>query len=196
MVLYCGTFGLLNKVEYLADVAAEVNTIDPEIRFLAVGSGAGLETVRQRAQERGVLGVNFFILPPIPKNEIPVVFGASTISTSLFAPIKEMESNSANKFFDSLAAGRPVAINYGGWQEELLASSGAGLRLDPFDYHAAARQLTDFMSNPSRLADASVAARKLATDKFSRDDIAAQLLELFGKVLPEDARKGKTSRAS
>lgn len=183
MVLYCGTFGLLNRVEYMADLAAEVLPLNPEVRFVTVGSGAGMETVRKRAEERGVLDVNFFILPPIPKSKIPVVFAASTISTSLFAPIKEMEANSANKFFDSLAAGRPVAINYGGWQEELLTSSGAGIRLDPSDYQMAAKQLTELIADDHRLARASVAARKLASKSFSRDDIAAQLLELFEKVV-------------
>ena len=55
------------------------------------------------------------VQPPLPKREIPALLAAATVATSLFRPIPEMESNSANKFFDALAAGRPVAINYGGW---------------------------------------------------------------------------------
>ena len=36
-----------------------------------------------------------------------------------------MGTNSANKFFDALAAGRPIAINYGGWHRHLLDESTA-----------------------------------------------------------------------
>ena len=35
-------------------------------------------------------------------------------------PIKELWANSANKLFDTLAAGRPILINYNGWQKELI----------------------------------------------------------------------------
>jgi hypothetical protein len=45
----------------------------------------------------------------------------------------KISDNSANKFFDSLAAGRSIAINYGGWQAELLSSTRAGVVLDPVD---------------------------------------------------------------
>jgi len=38
-----------------------------------------------------------------------------------------MWNNSANKFFDALAAGRAVLINYRGWQAELLKKRVRGL---------------------------------------------------------------------
>ena len=37
-----------------------------------------------------------------------------------------MENNSANKFFDGLASGKPLMLNYGGWQSRLIKKSGAG----------------------------------------------------------------------
>ena len=42
------------------------------------------------------------------------------MGASFFIDLKEMWANSANKFFDTLAAGKPPLINYGGWQKELI----------------------------------------------------------------------------
>ena len=34
-----------------------------------------------------------------------------------------MENNSANKFFDGLASGKPLMLNYGGWQSKLIKNN-------------------------------------------------------------------------
>jgi len=90
-----------------------------------------------------------------------------------------MWANSANKFFDALAAGRPVMINYRGWQAELLEESGAGIVVPPQDTRGAAAQLLDFMQDKQRLAKASSAAMDLANRKFSRDLLARDLISVL-----------------
>ncbi|MCW4385034.1 glycosyltransferase family 4 protein [Salinibacterium sp. SYSU T00001] len=182
LIVYCGTFGLVNGVEYLAEVAAAAAQLNPELRFVAMGDGARREAVRERAQELGVLDSNFFILSPVPKAQVPVVFAAATVSTSLFIPVKEMEANSANKFFDGLAAGRPIAINYGGWQAEALTESGAGIVLSADDHQSAARRLVNLVSDEAELRRKRAAASHLAS-AFSRDVLAQKFISTL-----EDAR--------
>lgn len=41
-------------------------------------------------------------------------FAAASVVTSFVIDMKELWANSANKFFDALASGTAVAINYGG----------------------------------------------------------------------------------
>jgi hypothetical protein len=52
-----------------------------------------------------------------------------------------MWSNSANKFFDALASGTPVMINYQGWQADLLRDSMAGIVVPPDEPRRAAVEL-------------------------------------------------------
>lgn len=54
---------------------------------------------------------------------MPTLFGAADIATSLFVDMPEMWANSANKFFDGLASGTCIAIDYQGWQADLLVKS-------------------------------------------------------------------------
>ena len=65
-----------------------------------------------------------------------------------------MWANSANKFFDALASGTPVAINYGGWQADLLEETSAGIVLPPNDPGEAAKRLGVFIKDESELAKA------------------------------------------
>ena len=97
------------------------------------------------------------------------------------APIPELEANSANKFFDYLAAAKPVVINYGGWQQALLEESGAGIRIDNQDPERAAKELVEFLGDSDAIERASSATAMLARTQFSRDDLAEKL----GRILED-----------
>ncbi len=185
LIVYAGTFGHINGVTYLAELASHMKDIMPEAKFVAVGTGACEKELREVSCQLGILEKNFWIWPPIPKMEMPALLSACTVATSLFKPIPEMEHNSANKFFDALAAGRPVVINYGGWQKDILEQSGAGISIPGNDPKAGAIQLAQFLNNSERLESAKAAARKLADTEFDRDMLYKKLANVFGKVLDE-----------
>jgi len=96
-----------------------------------------------------------------------------------------MWNNSANKFFDALAANKPLAINYGGWQADILNESCAGIVLPHDNIPQAAETLAAFVHDPARLEQASLASRRLARERFNREDMARKLEE----VLVQAARR-------
>lgn len=183
LIIYAGTFGMINGVGYLVDVAAIVRDLAPEVRFLLIGDGAEFDKVKTKAERLGVLNNNLWIWPPVTKTKMPDILAAATVATSLFIPLKAMENNSANKFFDALAAGKPVAINYGGWQADLLNKSGAGIVLSPNDKKYAAKRLIEFTRDEKRLEKASRAARILAHKRFNRDRLFVQLENVLKGVI-------------
>ena len=125
------------------------------------------------------------MLPRIRKRDMPKVLSASTVATSLFIDLPEMWNNSANKFFDALAAGRPILINYGGWQADLLKETGAGLIVPPQNPEEAAGLLHDFLQDSERVSRSGKAARKLAEEKFDRDNLARKLLTVLERAVQE-----------
>ncbi len=190
LVVYSGTFGYMNGVSYLAELAAKVREINPEIRFIAIGGGREGDLVKETATKLGVLNENFFILDRVAKADMPSIYKAADVVTSLFINLPEMQANSANKFFDGLASGTPIAINYGGWHKELLEQTGAGISMDPEDYAAAAKKLAEHVTNPQWLEKAGRSSRQLAEDQFARDDLTrkleATLLEACGQSRPTE----------
>lgn len=183
LVVYAGTFGFLNGVDYLAEIAAEMKRLDSHIYVVVVGHGREEETIVRKAKSLGVLNENFWIFPPVPKNYMPYVLGAASLGVSVFIDLPQMWNNSANKFFDSLSAGRPVVINYSGWQAEFIERTGAGLVIPPASAAAAAQLIYDFLNDSDRIRNARVAANAAADYDFNRDRLAARLEGIFRSVV-------------
>jgi glycosyltransferase involved in cell wall biosynthesis len=183
LIVYTGTFGLINGVSYLVEVAAALRDIVPEARFLLVGHGLEFDQVTALARQKGVLNHTLWVWPPVMKAQVPDILAAATVVTSLFIPLEPMWDNSANKFFDALAACKPVAINYGGWQADLLREQGAGVVLPPDNTAQAASVLADYIRDLERLCKASAAAKRLAYEQFSRDLLYAKLEKVLQDVV-------------
>ena len=73
-----------------------------------------------------------------------------------------MQNNSANKFFDGLAAGKPIMINYGGWQAKLLNDKGCGFSIKPNDTQNSASIINKILSDKEKLDQMSRASINLA----------------------------------
>jgi glycosyltransferase involved in cell wall biosynthesis len=189
LVLYAGTLGRVNDVSAMVELAAATRRLDPEIRFLIVGRGAEEEKVRALARRLGVLDETLFMHPPRPKDAMPALFAAASITTSFVADIPVLAWNSANKVFDGFAAGRPVATNVGGSIGDLLRETGAGLVLDR-DPRVAAAELTAFLADPEAVARACAVSAGLGEEAFSRD----VLFEEVERVIADAHREGRVVR--
>jgi len=160
----------------LPRLADEVYRRDPEIRFVAVGSGREFTTTERLARELGVLDRSLFLLGKQSKADAAAWTTAADITLALFTgPSVVWRDAVQNKFFDSLAAGRPVANNFRGWQSIVAEEVGAGLILRPDDIPEAASSLVAALRDEVWLLKAGRAARRLAEERFDRDILATQL---------------------
>jgi glycosyltransferase involved in cell wall biosynthesis len=183
LIVYAGTFGQANGVDYLVEVASCAQRHDLGLDFLLVGSGAKWETVRQLAEERGILNRTLWLLPPVAKQQMPDVLHSATILCSLFIPVPILEHNSANKFFDGLASGKPIALNYGGWQADLLNDHQAGFVMPVNDPEQAAHLLAEYAHHQAWLEQAGKASREIAETLFSRDRLYRQLRAILEQAV-------------
>lgn len=176
MVIYAGTMGLVNGVGYLVKLAACVRGLNPDIRFVIIGhESRETKQVTRLARDLNVYNENIFILPAIPKCEMPAWLSAANIATSTVIDVKELWANSANKVFDALAAGKPIAINHEGWQADLIRQHHCGIVMDAHDIASAAKALNKALADEIWLARASENAKQLGREKFDRNKLAAQL---------------------
>lgn len=177
IVLYPGTFGQVNNLEYLVDLADKFK-INLNVKFLLVGDGKEKDLIVYKAKKLEILEKNIFLFKPFPKNEISEIFSMSDIVVSTVLPIVELEANSANKFFDALASGTCMIINHGGWLEKELIENNCGLRL-PRNVDEAYLKLLPYIKNRFILEEMGRNARKLGESKYSRDVLAKQLAHFF-----------------
>jgi glycosyltransferase involved in cell wall biosynthesis len=190
LISYVGAIGKINAVDYLVEISGETFALDPEIRFAVIGTGIEEENVRKLAQDRGIYGKTFFMLGAVPKRRAAVWVSASTMTIALVrGPRFIWKDATQNKYFDSLAAGRPVASNYDGWQAQVASDVGAGIILDRDDHRAAARQLLSAVRDTEWLEGAARAAADLANQRYSRDKQAEELERILAETVADHQRR-------
>ena len=123
-VVYCGTIGMLNNLSYLVSIADRMRLRNPSVAFGVYGIGKEEGSVRALAAHSGVLNVNFDTLGKYPNGKSLRSLVRRQLQRRCSCRYPICTPNSANKFFDGLAAAKPVAINYGGWQAEHIEVDG------------------------------------------------------------------------
>ncbi|MFD1166478.1 glycosyltransferase family 4 protein [Sphingobacterium daejeonense] len=166
-ILYAGTFGKVNHIEYVIELAKKVLTQDRNIVFLLLGSGSEKELLIKYANDLGVLNKNLFFLRPVNKDELPILYSQITIGSSFVAPIKELWANSANKFFDTLASGHPILINHLGWQAKKISENGIGYVLPPDINEVDVKSFVSYLNNEDELKLSGIRAREIAEKNYS-----------------------------
>lgn len=186
LLTYAGTFGKINNVDYLLKLAKELLKQNSNVKILLVGDGSERETLISKASATGVLGVNLFIEKPLKKNEIPALLSASTAAAVLFKDIPEMQANSANKFFDALASGTPVILNFGGWMHELVVERKCGLALWRMPIPDVAIEIHTCLNNFNWKDSVSKEALTLAKTYFEPDLLANKLLRVIDATVMDE----------
>jgi len=185
LVLFGGTLGLANGVGYLVSIAEAMRRLDPEIRFVVIGDGSERAAIAELARHKGVLDQTFFMPGAMPKRELAVWLAACDMAVGLFSGPRVLWKDAVqNKFFDALAAGKPVACNFSGFQSELAVQHDVGLIFDAENAELAARQMHSKLNDDAWLAAVRVRALQLAADDFDRDRLAERL----GDVLEAAAK--------
>ncbi|RKY04499.1 MAG: glycosyltransferase WbuB, partial [Planctomycetota bacterium] len=85
---------------------------------------------------------------------------------------------SLNKFFDGLSAGKPMLLNYSGWQRKLVEDHQAGrggqlCNLDDF-----VNNVLYYYNGRDKLQEYGNNSRNIAEKQFSRDEMAAKALKV------------------
>lgn len=186
MILYAGAIGIVNGVDYMVRMAHVARNLDSGVRFVVVGTGKMADAVQALAAELEVLDQNFFMMGPLPKREVPAWMAASTISIALLTGPREVwKDSTSNKFFDALAAGKPVANNFDGWSARIAEQAGAGLMLDPASPEDAAALLCARVRDEEWLGEAGRASSRLGAERFCRDDLASEFIKTLEKAVDE-----------
>jgi glycosyltransferase involved in cell wall biosynthesis len=182
LLVYAGTFGKINGVGYAVELAKSLKNIGSNVLILLVGDGSERQCIVDMAKDLGVFQDNIYIESPMPKSNMPALFSAASMTLSLFVDLPEMRANSANKFFDSLAAGKPVLLNYGGWMHDLVIERACGLPMWKVPMDIVAAELDQAMNDSAWLAQSGSSARQLAIDYFDRNKLACQFEKLLMSV--------------
>jgi glycosyltransferase involved in cell wall biosynthesis len=181
-VLYAGTFGRVNGLEYVINLAEKTKSLDISLVFILIGDGALKEAVIKLSKEKKVLNKNVFILDSVSKQKLPLWYHEVSMGSSFVIQIKELWANSANKFFDTLAAGKPILINHPGWQKKTIQNQNVGYVLPEKVSDKAAKEFVDYTLNVELLSKQKTNALALAKKKYSLEVAVDKYMKLFNSI--------------
>ena len=181
-VLYAGTFGRVNGIDYVIELANKLFHQDPTIIFILVGDGAEKKMIMSKASDKGVLNKNVFIFDTVPKQDLPQLYFECDMGSSFVIAVKELWANSANKFFDTLAAGKPVLINYNGWQKELINKKNIGHVLPLVINDNMVKDFALYSQNKELIAKQQKNALKIAEESYATEVAITKYNKIFKKI--------------
>lgn len=182
VLIYTGTLGIVNGLKNAVDIAIELKQRESDISIVLIGDGIEYDDVNDYALKSDVLNKNFFMRKSVPKTDIPFFLKYATIASSFVIDIPELRANSANKFFDALAASRPILINYGGWQKDIIEENDCGVIAWKKTNKEIVDELEAFLNDEQKYIRACNNAKGLALDEFSRDNLAKKLENIILQV--------------
>lgn len=182
VLLYAGTFGNVNGVGYIIDMAAKTLKYDSDLHYYLVGNGKEKDDNVKQAERLGLLNKNVFIFDPVRKNDLPYLYSIATVGSSFVIDIPALWDNSANKFFDTLAAGKPMVINHEGWQADTIREYNCGYVLPPKVNDEAAKKFVEYMNDKDLHEKQRLNSLKLAKENFSLECAVDKYMKIFESI--------------
>ncbi len=188
-LLYCGALGPAHGPEYLLDLAEAFRSASLGVRIVVAGEGKLRPDLEARAKGAGLGDEHIRFVGEVPQDDVPGLYAQADASVMTMADCELLYRHSVqNKFFDSLAAGRPIFANYRGWASELAERFQAGAVLPRRNPDAAASLIAKRLGDAEWLLHAGQSSRELLLKHFDFENLTSTLEATLEEALAKRHR--------
>jgi glycosyltransferase involved in cell wall biosynthesis len=178
-IIHFGSIGLANGVFTIIETAKLLKN-NTEIEIIFIGGGSQ-ETVMKKKCEQYNLK-NVFFLGEFPMKTTSEIVNFCDVSIVSFLDLPILYTNSPNKLFDSLSAGKPIIVNSAGWTKELVENNGCGLYVNPNNPSDLVEKIHYLKSNNEILTKMGGESRKLAQNKYDKEILSDKFVEVINSI--------------
>jgi glycosyltransferase involved in cell wall biosynthesis len=176
--IHAGSLGFANSVGFLLDVAEHLR--ETTIHIVILGAGPQKAGLMKDAGNRKLGNIHF--LNPVPKTEVPAYLRRAQLGIAAFRPGRLTHIFLPNKFFDYLACGLPVLVNFDGEARTYLETAGAGIYAAPENPQLCAEKIKELAASRERLSAMAINARRLSENRFSWEHKAIEFREALSSL--------------
>jgi glycosyltransferase involved in cell wall biosynthesis len=175
-ITYFGAIGKVNHLQYLLEIA-EACQANENINFYVIGEGAELENISSLSINKKLTNITF--LPHQSKYQLKEHLQKSDAVFISFKNIDILQTSSPNKFFDGLAAGKLIILNFQGWLKDLIEHYQCGIFVDPLFPQKSLGLIEPFLKDKDLLLKYQENAIKLAEIHFSKEKQIKKLISVI-----------------
>lgn len=176
-IAYTGALGQVNAVEELLELAEMAQNQGKNWNFLIMGKGSHEENLKKTTDAKNLKNARFISFGS--KEKVNEVLSLADFAWISFAHLPVLKTNSPNKFFDAIAAGKAILVNHKGWVFDLVHTHEIGISCLPGRMKSAFAKLEKLAENPEQIELMGRNSRKLAETFFSKEIAVSRLLEVI-----------------
>ena len=172
-IVFAGNLGKAQSLETILGAAEQLRDLD--CRFVLVGSGSQLASLRDEIAQRG-LQSHVQLAGRFPAADMPHIFSQASALVVTLASSPTLALTIPSKVPTYLGAGRPILASLDGEAAEIINSSGAGFAVAAEDFVALAGAVRQLIGMPAEQREAMGAAGKAYfAEHFQQAKLAAAL---------------------
>jgi glycosyltransferase involved in cell wall biosynthesis len=177
VVSYMGAVGVANGLDYFLECANVSRKAQLPIQFLLCGEGALRERLMANVRQMGLQNLTFIDFQN--REGVKEVMNVTDAAFICYKNVPILETGSPNKFFDGLAAGKLIIVNFAGWIKKEIEEARCGIFVDPKHPTDFVKKISPFLSDDKQLKNHQDASRQLAEKKYSRKIVSERFAKLF-----------------
>jgi glycosyltransferase involved in cell wall biosynthesis len=180
VVSYIGAVGVANGLDYFLECANAARKAELPIHFFICGDGALVDRLKKNAQQLSLANLTF--LDFTNRKGVQELLNVTDASFICYKQVPILETGSPNKFFDGLAAGKLIIINFGGWIKKEIEENQCGIYCNPQQPTDFVKKITPLLSDAALTKEYGKNSRALAERKYSREKLSAQFAAIFNSA--------------
>ncbi len=179
-IIHFGSLGLANGVETIIE-SAKLLKEDSTVEFLFLGDGAIKSELVRKCRHERLDNVKF--LGEYSMKETSEIVNLSDISIVSFLDIEILYTNSPNKLFDALSAGKPIIVNSAGWTKDMVEEYNCGYYVNPRLPNELVDKVLYLKSHPEIARQMGINSRRLAETIYDKSILCRQFIDVIEKTL-------------
>lgn len=171
---YFGALGIANNVNFIIEIAKSCQAANQQITFIIAGDGSQRKDLLEYTTQHK----NITLLSSQNRSQIKELMNKVDACLTSFLDFPVLSTNSPNKFFDSLAAGKLCIVNTKGWLKKLVEEEQCGLYVDATNPNHFPSLIQPFVDDKDLLLKYQENAASLAKKEFSKLELTEMICEV------------------
>jgi len=179
VVSYIGALGFANGLDHILECARAAQKAELPVQFFLCGDGAMRESLGKGIERLKLQNIQ--IVPFQNREGVNKLLNITDAVFICYRPVPVLETGSPNKYFDGLAAGKLVIVNFSGWIREEIERERCGIFIDPRNPGGFVSSIRPFMQDAGMLKTCQRQARALAERAYSRKILSERFFDLINR---------------
>lgn len=179
---YVGTIGMAAGLDVVVRAGKLLRDAGrDDICFLLVGDGATRTQLEKQVADEGL--TNVILTGRLPKHRIPEVLASVDACLVHLMKAELFKTVIPSKIFEAAAAEKPIILGVEGFSADLVATTGAGLCIEPENEHELVEAVRRLAADPDLASAVGSAGRDLVRRRYNYDLLADKYLAGLSEIL-------------